>query len=88
MGLLNFRRKSKKSNTIKDSLPKLTFDKNIQQDDNDSGISSAYHSPISDSFIMGSSLSDITSNSLLEDILSELPSTKQNQKSSASSSGK
>jgi hypothetical protein len=65
MGLLSFRGKNKKRGNMKDSLPKLTFKNDTPPDKvTDSGISSDYHSTIADSFMMASTISDITFSSV------------------------
>lgn len=86
MGLLSFRKKNKKidrlSKSLRDELPELTFEQRRSSNDgSNSGSSSAsFNSPIADLFIMASSISDIASTSLLEDILSELPKKETSQK--------
>lgn len=86
MGLLSFRKKNKKidrlTKSLRDELPELTFEQRTSSNDgSNSGSSSAsFNSPIVDSFMLASSISDIASTSLLEDILSELPKKEINQK--------
>jgi hypothetical protein len=67
MGFLSFRKKNKKQFTSS-ALPELIFDK-----DTDSNVSSTNSSPVSDSFVRENHISIFSQNSLLDDILNELP---------------
>lgn len=82
MGLLNFRKKNKKIDVLKDSLPKQASENNISSATN-SGISPKSYSPVINSFMTVSSISDVTSSSLLDEILNELPSPKRSLNSSS-----
>ncbi|KAG2230337.1 hypothetical protein INT48_008829 [Thamnidium elegans] len=84
MGLLNFRKKNKKSDILKDSLPKLTCKNNSSASTNSEMFPESY-SPVVNSFMPVSSISDVTSSSLLDEILNELPSPKKRLNSSSGS---
>lgn len=79
MGLLNFRKKNKKIS--KDSLPKLSLDHGSSTASS-SSMSPESYSPVVNSFMTVSSISDVTSGSLLDEILNELPSSKKDSNSS------
>lgn len=92
MGLLNFKRKSKKRTieTLESRglMPGLELDGNLSSNSSSSceALSISFQSPIADIFMVTSSIPDITANDLLGEILSELPT--QDKISHPASDGK